>query len=343
MNRRAGEYILEEQIGQGAFDTVYRARHHMWADQIVAVKIPTDPQYLRALQREGIAVHGLVHPNIVRAIGFDPYADPPYLAMEYVPGTSLRPLIGRLTVDQSVSILRQVLMALSFAHSRGVIHRDVKPENVLIHDGVAKLTDFGLGQAAATLANGGANSIAYSMSVSGADAKVVGTMDYMAPEVKAGEPADPRNDLYACGVMLFEMLTGERPAGTEVPSDVKPNIPRGLDDLFRRSYARLEKRFTSANEFLAALDSARSGAQRPAPATGGRMGGIATEAYGQQQQRNCPRCRGHVEGDDQFCIHCGLRLAARVRRCGKCGAYPDGSDQYCIFCGETLETRTVTA
>lgn len=95
-NQRVGEYILTERIAAGTFGEVWKAHHHVWVDQFVAVKIPTDPQYLRNLQSEGTAVHGLQHPNIVRAIGFDPYASPAYLAMEYVPGTSLRPLIGAL-------------------------------------------------------------------------------------------------------------------------------------------------------------------------------------------------------------------------------------------------------
>src|SRR3954447_15043326 len=94
-NQRISEYLLDEPIGRGAFGEVWRAHHHVWADQFVAIKIPTDAQYLRNLQREGVAIHGLVHPNIVRAIGFDPYADPPYLTTEYVPGTSLRPLVKR--------------------------------------------------------------------------------------------------------------------------------------------------------------------------------------------------------------------------------------------------------
>src|SRR5205085_1231280 len=84
--------------------------------QVVAIKIPTDPQYLRELQREGVAIHGLVHPNIVRAIGFDPYADPAYLTMEYIPGTSLRPLIASKTVspNDAVAIMRQVLAGLKY-------------------------------------------------------------------------------------------------------------------------------------------------------------------------------------------------------------------------------------
>src|SRR5579864_5527094 len=115
-NDRVGEYVLQERINRGTFGEVWKAHHHVWADQLVAVKIPTDPQYLRNLQREGVAVHGLQHPNIVRAIAFDPYADPAYLAMEFVPGTSLRPLIQNknLKIDDAVAIMRQVLAGLGY-------------------------------------------------------------------------------------------------------------------------------------------------------------------------------------------------------------------------------------
>src|SRR5579864_9794978 len=117
-NQRVGEYVLQDKINSGTFGEVWKAHHHVWTDQFVAVKIPTDPQYLRNLQREGVAIHGLVHANIVRAIGFDPYAETPYLAMEYVPGSSLRPMIQNksLTIPDSIAILRQVLAGLSYAH-----------------------------------------------------------------------------------------------------------------------------------------------------------------------------------------------------------------------------------
>src|SRR5271169_4047227 len=104
--QRVSEYVLEAKVGGGTFGEVWRAHHHVWADQLVAIKIPSDPQYLRTLQREGVAIHGLVHPNIVRALGFDPYAATPYLVMEYVPGTSLRPLIQ----NRSISIPDVVLI-----------------------------------------------------------------------------------------------------------------------------------------------------------------------------------------------------------------------------------------
>src|SRR5438874_11656328 len=113
-NQRISEYLIDAKVGAGTFGEVWRARHHVWHDQLVAIKIPTDPQYVRALQREGVAIHGLLHPNIVRAIGFDPYGDPPYLTMEYVPGTSLRALLAKrdMKIDDAVAILRQVLGGL---------------------------------------------------------------------------------------------------------------------------------------------------------------------------------------------------------------------------------------
>lgn len=352
-NQRVGEYVLDARVGGGAFGEVWRAHHHAWTDQLVAVKIPTDPQYLRNLQHEGYAIHGLQHPNIVRAIGFDPFAVTPYLAMEYVPGTSLRPLIAskQLTIPDAVAILRQVLAGLGHAHAAGLVHRDIKPENILVHErassagfgteGLIKVTDFGLGKAATAIA---AQSIAFSASLNDAAGRdIAGSLDYMAPEQRTGGPVDGRADLYACGVVLYELLTGEKPAGTDLPSDVNHAVPKSLDEVFRRSYARLEKRFTSVAEFTSALNGA-------IPTTGGRPISMPPPVRPQPQQpramptyASCPRCHQSVESSDQFCMHCGVQLVAQVRRCRKCGAYPDGSDKYCIFCGETLKHELATA
>jgi eukaryotic-like serine/threonine-protein kinase len=344
--QRISEYVLEERVGAGAFGEVWRARHHVWADQLVAVKIPTDPQYVRNLQREGAAIHGLVHPNIVRAIGFDPYADPPYLVMEYVAGTSLRPLIGAksLEIKDAVAIMKQVLTGLSYAHSQGMIHRDIKPENILVHEraasegyggeGMVKVTDFGLGRAVSTTAMG---SIALSVSLDDAAGReIAGTLDYMSPEARSGGEVDVRSDIYALGVVLYEMLTGERPAGTDVPSDLNKSVPPHLDEAFRRSWARLDRRFASAEEFLRAL----SPAQPPALPSRGPAAQATTLP---SNMRNCPHCRQFVDKNDQFCMHCGVQLVPTVRRCGKCGAYPDATDRYCIFCGEALGVEAVRA
>src|SRR3954454_23657428 len=135
-NQRISEYVLDAKLGGGTFGEVWRARQHAWGGQLVAIKTPTDTHYVRALQREGVAIHGLMHPNIVRAIGFDPYADPPYLTMEYVPGNNLRNLISSrsLKADDAVAIMMQVLAGLKYAHANGLVHRDIKPENILVHE-----------------------------------------------------------------------------------------------------------------------------------------------------------------------------------------------------------------
>jgi serine/threonine protein kinase len=342
--QRVGEYVLDARIGGGTFGEVWRARHHVWTDQLVAIKIPTDPQYIRNLKGEGVAIHGLVHPNIVRAIGFDPYAEVPYLTMEYVPGSSLRPLIEKktLTIPQVIWIMRQTLAGLKYAHDHNVIHRDIKPENILVHEraltdgfdveGVIKITDFGLGKAA----NSTMGSIAYSASLNTPAAKeIAGTLDYMAPEQRGGADPQAKSDLYACGVILYEMLTGERPAGTDVPSDLNRSVPKYLDDVFRRSYARLDKRYASADEFLAALPPPPT-ASRPTPPPLPRAAIPLPSA-------RCPQCQKPVDATDQFCMYCGVQLVAQVRRCPKCGAFPDQSDRYCIFCGEALSPQPISA
>jgi serine/threonine protein kinase len=352
-NQRVGEYVLEQKVGGGTFGEVWRAHHHVWSDQLVAVKIPTDPQYLRNLQREGSAIHGLVHPNIVRAIGFDPYAETPYLAMEYVPGSSLRPLVSRraVTIPDSIAIMRQVLAGLSYAHANNIIHRDIKPENILVHEkafadgydvsGLIKVTDFGMGKAA-TASSG---SIAYSASLNDdAGREIAGSLDYMSPEQRAGGKVDARTDLYACGVVLYELLTGEKPAGTELPSDLNKSVPRYLDEVFRRSYSRLEKRYASADEFAAALGKGQASPPPLAPSLKlAPPPPLRAKSPPISAAVDCPRCHQPVDGNDQFCMHCGVQLVTHVRRCRKCGAYPDGSDRYCIFCGETLKPEMASA
>jgi serine/threonine protein kinase len=153
----------------------------------VAAKIATDPLYIRQLQVEGVTIHRLRHPNIVRAINFDPFADPPYLIMEYVPGTDLRVPVRerRLSVQQALAVMHQLLSGLAYAHTRQVVHQDIKPENILVHQaafkrsfdlpGAVKLTDFGLGRVTQSV-----NSILVSRSMVPDRNRSGGTPVYMA-------------------------------------------------------------------------------------------------------------------------------------------------------------------
>ncbi len=356
---RISNYLLAERIGAGAFGEVWTARHHVF-DQTVAIKVPTHPDFVRNLQREGVVIHGLQHPNIVRAIDLDPYADPPYLIMEYVAGPSLRRAIehcgASFPVPAAITILRGVLSALTAAHAHGVIHRDLKPENILlahpldqlasIREGAVKVTDFGLGRAGAMTTD----SMLQSGSLQSQEGRgISGTLAYMSPEQREGQPLDGRSDLYACGILFFEMLTGERPQGTEVPSLLRPGVPKVLDEVFRRAYTRLERRYAAAVQMYEALGVLKYDGASVPPAAGmsGRAG--ATSALpgatcaadgsprgGSEATSRCPRCQGAVTRDDQFCIHCGGQLASVIPRCGDCGGYVQASDRFCVFCGTRL-------
>lgn len=335
---RVSEYVLEEPLGGGTFGEVWRARHHMWDSERVAVKVPTEPQYVRYLQREGLVVHGLRHPNIVRVIGLDPYAEIPYLVMELVDGPSLRDVLAEqprgLPLDVVWTALRGLLKAMVAAHAGGVVHRDLKPGNVLLHLAGRPLTaltvddvkvgDFGLGFSDAdTLRSLVLQSASIEREQQGDT--ISGTLAYMAPEVRDGRlPPGPRGDLYAIGVILFEMLTGERPAGAELPSTLRPDTPGVLDDVFRRLYARHEGRYESAQAVLDDLENRTPAVPPPPP--------LPQVAAG----RRCPACGHTADPDDQFCTHCGMQLAATIRRCAECGGYPGPRDQFCIFCGATL-------
>ncbi len=337
---RVSNYLLEERVGQGSFGQVWRAKHHVFHDT-VAIKIPTDPQYVRNIQREGVAIHGLKHPNIVRAIDLDPYAEPPYLIMEFVDGPSLREVIDQyehqFPIGAAIEIMRGVLHALSAAHRQNLIHRDIKPANILlthpadklasITASCVKVTDFGLG----IVGQSTSQSIMQSASLDTPDGQgLAGTLAYMSPEQKNGQPADTRCDLYACGIVLYEMLTGGRPTGGDLPTSVRQDVPKFLDGVFQQCYTRIDRRFESAQDMLAALNPGDASSPPPLP-TG--------QQAGQQAVEKCPACSARIDRNDQFCIHCGEQLIASVPRCTKCQAYVHVNDQFCIMCGHDLGLR----
>jgi eukaryotic-like serine/threonine-protein kinase len=202
----AGRYELEELVGSGGMSTVYRA-HDSMLERKVALKIlhqrfGDDEEYVERFRREARAVAQLAHPNIVTVIDRAEDAGRQFIVFEYVEGDDLKQMIdkaGPLPIDQVVELGREIAAALAFAHERGIVHRDVKPQNVLLSEGRAKVTDFGIARSL---------DVEHGVTQTGT---VLGTSNYIAPEQASGQPIDDRSDVYSFGVVLYELLTGEVP------------------------------------------------------------------------------------------------------------------------------------
>jgi serine/threonine protein kinase len=364
---RISEYVLDQLVGAGSFGQVFRAHHHIWKEQLVAVKVPTDSQYVRNLQKEGTVIHGLRHANVVRAIGLDPYADTPYLVMEFVDGCSLKDVIQAhpkgLPIRSAQNIVCGILSALDHAHSNKIVHRDLKPANILIADGNkkdaetltiadVKVTDFGLGYVGEITAN----SIMQSGSLMAEDGKSIsGTLAYMSPEQRDGQPIDGRSDLYAVGIVLFEMITGERPSGSDMPSDVRAGLPTWVDKVYSKLYTRKDRRFATATDALNEIHASSvppiaSGKSPFAPREEVLVGfphatkppyygpgaANAPKSASRPSNSRCPSCNTKLDEGDNYCIMCGTQVVANPRRCAHCAAFPSPDDKYCVFCGTPL-------
>jgi len=266
----AGRYELQEVAGSGGVSNVYRARDTV-LERTVAIKIlhdhfSDDPEYVERFRREARALAQLNHPNIVTVIDRGEYKGRQFIVFEHVEGENLKELVdreGQLPVEQALGLVHQVARGLAFAHEHGVVHRDVKPHNVLIdEDGVAKVTDFGI-----------ARSIdpADGLTETGA---LLGTSEYIAPEQASGGRVDERSDQYSLAAVLYELLAGEPPYTGEnfmavamkhvqdpVPSvrEVRPDVSPRLDAIVARALAkRPENRFSSTEALMAALEAARA-------------------------------------------------------------------------------------
>jgi serine/threonine protein kinase len=213
-----GHYGIVEKIGSGGMGVVYRA-HDERLDRDVAIKVlpeevAADPDRVHRFEREAKAVAQLDHPNIlaIHDLGTDHGVS--YAVMELLKGVSLREVISRigLTTDKAVEYARAIADGLAAAHDEGIIHRDLKPENVfLTKDGRIKILDFGL--AKLKLPEAGLTTETPTETLDTAPGGLLGTIPYMAPEQVQGQPADHRSDIFALGVVLYEMLTGHRPFG----------------------------------------------------------------------------------------------------------------------------------
>jgi len=270
MGRRllAGRYELIEKIGEGGMAVVYKARCRL-LNRYVAIKIlrpefTKDETFVDNFKKESQAAAGLTHPNIVSVYDVGKEGNIHFIVMELVDGKPLSQIIaekGKLEYKEAINIIRQVASALSLAHKNQIIHRDVKPHNVLITSiGVAKLADFGIARA-----------VSNSTVVDGNNNKVMGSVHYLSPEQARGSYVDERTDIYSLGIVLYELLTGKVPFDGDnaisialmhinntmpMPSQIVAGIPPQLERVIMKATDKYQtNRYASADELIADLDN----------------------------------------------------------------------------------------
>src|SRR4051812_19701046 len=273
-------YKVIEAMASGSMGVVYKAER-VPVGKLVAIKFlhatfANDTEFLARFERETRVMSKLNHPNCVSVVDFGVWDGAPYLVMEYVSGTTLRALIdnGPMPPRRALALSRQIAAGLAHAHAQGVVHRDVKPANIMVSEEIGtgdhvRILDFGLARLRGAVGRDATQSNV-----------VVGTPNYMAPEQTVGGGLiDARTDIYAAGVVLFEMVSGERPFHAEdtlallgmhraapVPqiADLLPEgtpLPRGLQELVDQAMAKSPgDRFQSAIELAEAIDLVSGGA-----------------------------------------------------------------------------------
>ena len=260
-NMIANRYEVFKHIGQGGMADVFLAMDTI-LNREVAIKILrselcTDPVSVVRFEREAQAATTLSHPNIVEIYDVGEYKGHRYIVMEYVPGRTLKQVIrsrGSLEPDEAVDIEKQLVSAVSEAHHKGIIHRDIKPQNIIVKsDGSIKILDFGIAIAKGNIQVTQANN-------------VMGSVHYLAPELAKGKPASVQSDIYALGIVLFEMLSGDVPfkadsavqvalmqMRNEMPSirTINPSIPQSIENIITRATAKdPSKRYSSCVDML---------------------------------------------------------------------------------------------
>lgn len=263
----AGRYELIEKIGEGGMAIVYKAKCRL-LNRYVAIKIlrpefTKDEQFVENFRRESQAAAGLSHPNIVSVYDVGQEGNIHFIVMELVEGKTLSELIeekGRLDYKEAINITRQVASALSLAHKNQIVHRDIKPHNILItNTGVAKLADFGIAKAVSA------------STIIGGNNKVMGSVHYFSPEQARGAYVDERSDIYSLGIVLYEMLTGKVPFDGDNPISIAlmhindpmpsvsaevPGIPPQLEKIIMKATDKYQtNRYRTADEMIEDLDN----------------------------------------------------------------------------------------
>jgi serine/threonine protein kinase len=264
-----GQYQIVEQLGQGGMATVFKAYQPRLEREVAVKVLPAyfahDPQFSERFRREAKAIARLDHPNIVPVYDSGEEQDIAYIVMKYVEGGTLKERLekGRLDLKSAVHIVGQVADALTYAHEQGIVHRDVKPANILMpREDWAQLTDFGIAKAAVE-----------TQALTGTGVGV-GTPEYMAPEQASGK-TDGRVDVYSLGVTLYQMVTGQLPYTGETPMGVvikhmqaplplvretTPNVPESVERIILKTLAKdPDDRFQTPNELSDALQAAIEG------------------------------------------------------------------------------------
>ena len=272
---KVGPYEVTAVLGAGGMGQVWRA-HDSRLGRDVAVKVlpaefASDPERLQRFEREARATAALSHPNILGVFDIGSHDGEPYIIEELVEGESLRTLLrrSRLALDTVVELAVQIARGLAAAHDRSIVHRDLKPDNVIVTaDGVAKILDFGLAKFVAATPQTSAATLTHVPTGATELGAVLGTAAYMAPEQALGRAVDQRADVFAFGVVLYEMLCGRRPfdgaTGTEImaailkdePLPLPESVPAQLRQIVGRCLHKAPaERFASAREVLAALQT----------------------------------------------------------------------------------------
>ena len=270
-----GPYRVLEKLGEGGMGEVYRA-HDSRLGRDVALKVlpaefAADPERLQRFEREARATAALSHPNILAVYDLGSYEGTPYIVEELVEGESLRERLsgGPFPVTSAVELASQIARGLAAAHEKHIVHRDLKPDNVIVtRDGVAKILDFGLAKFVDPRSPDDSETLTRAPAGETESGRVLGTIAYMAPEQARGAAVDHRADIFALGVVLYEMLAGSRPfAGVgaidtlsailkDDPKPLPSTVPSGLQGVVHRCLEkRPDDRFATAREVLAALQA----------------------------------------------------------------------------------------